>query len=79
MLTHKQVKVLSKEWKQRYGNDAPELIKATSIRDNLRIAIHLLNPTQDDISRAFCDAQRDMVPTTIVIHTKHTFGKVRDL
>ena len=73
MLTHDQVRRRNRRWKQWYGPDVPTLIKARTINDNMRVAIHLLNPTPDELSRAFCDAQSQLFPA-IVIHTKRTFG-----
>ena len=72
MYTHKQLRNMNRRWKRAYGAGIPRIIKAQRIADNNRIGIHLLNPTKDEISRAYCDASRDMF-AIIVIHTRRTF------
>lgn len=77
MLTHKQVHNTNRRWKtnygSEYGSDLPKLVKARQIGDSWKQGIHLLNPSQDEISEAFCQASKDLYPK-IWIHTKRTFG-----
>lgn len=78
-MTHKQVSNMNKRWIRDYSyrDDVlvPRLVKARSVKDSSRVAIHLLNPTRDELASAFCRAQDDNFPE-IVIHTRRTFGKV---
>jgi hypothetical protein len=83
-MTHKQVNRLNSQWQRAYKYDSyqdgdvfiPKLLKARSIKDNIHCGMHLLNPSLDDLSRAFCDAQKDGFPF-IVIHTKRTFRRIK--
>ncbi len=78
-MTHKQVSNTNRRWVRNYsyGDDVlvPRLIKAINVKDSSRVAIHLLNPSRDELADAFCHAQHDNFPE-IVIHTRRTFGKV---
>lgn len=49
-----------------------EIKIAKNLKDQNRIAIHLLNPDLDELEDALQTAERDMFPT-IVIHTVKTW------
>jgi len=49
-----------------------KVIKAKSQKDQNRVAIHLLNPTQSEIDDAMERAERDLFPA-IVLHTVATW------
>lgn len=51
-----------------------KIIQAQSKKDNMRVAIHLLNPTLCEMEDALCVAERDMF-LAIVVHTEKTFPK----
>lgn len=81
MLTHKQVQNLNRYWtKQNKLHKAyhpiPIIVKATSVDDNLRCALHMLNPTKTELLDKLHEAAYHGFEE-IVIHTKRTFGKSR--
>lgn len=77
-MTHKQVAAANRRWVKNYRTDSgawiPRLIKARDAADSCLVGIHLLNPTADELSEAFCRAQHDLFPS-IIVHTRRTFGK----
>jgi hypothetical protein len=74
MLTHEQVKRRNSKWRQWYGEDSPQLAKARTKADAGKQGIHLLNPTQDEITNAWERAAHDLFPI-IWIHTAKTWPK----
>jgi len=63
---------LTKEFLDAANELGLNIVLASSKRDNLRVAIHLLEPTEHELFDALDVAAKDLFPC-IVIHSKKTW------